>query len=65
MSAGQYNITIEKGTTFSKTLTVKDEAGAVVDLTGATARAKYRTRSQDDTSYPFTVTVTTPASGII
>ena len=65
MAAGQYNIIIEKGTTFGKTLTVKDDVGDAVDLTGASARAKFRTKAQDGSSYTFTMAVTDAANGII
>jgi hypothetical protein len=65
MSAGVYNITIEKGTTFNKLITVKDGNGVVVDLTGATARSKFRERPRDNNSYSFTVEITDAANGVV
>lgn len=65
MAAGQHNIIIEKGATFSKTLIVKDSAGDVVDLTGATVAGKFRSDKQEDTNFAFVFTIDTPASGNI
>ena len=42
MSAGTYNTTIDKGSTFSLTLTYKDASGDPVNLTGWTARMQIR-----------------------
>jgi len=42
MIAGVYNLTIEQGTTLSRTLTWTDSNDALVDLTNYTARAKVR-----------------------
>lgn len=38
-------LTIYRGASFLLTTTVKDEAGAAIDLTGATVRAEIRTRA--------------------
>jgi hypothetical protein len=40
--AGIYNITADQGATFSRQLTWKDSTGAVVNLTGYTARMQLR-----------------------
>lgn len=40
--AGTYNITLDQGATYSTLLTYKDSAGALVDLTGYTARMQAR-----------------------
>lgn len=42
MAAGTYNTTIDKGATFSLTVTYKDAAGDPVNLTGWTARMQIR-----------------------
>lgn len=40
--AGTYNITLDQGATYSTQLTYKDSAGALIDLTGYTARMQVR-----------------------
>lgn len=42
MSAGVYNFAIEQGTTFRRTLTLKDNAGALINLTGYSGRMQIR-----------------------
>lgn len=42
MAAGAYDITCEQGSTFSRTLTVKDSAGTARDLSSYTARMHVR-----------------------
>jgi tRNA threonylcarbamoyladenosine modification (KEOPS) complex Pcc1 subunit len=42
MLAGQYDITVEQGSTFNLTLVYKDQRGYVIDLTGYTARMQLR-----------------------
>lgn len=42
MLAGQYNLTVEQGSTFNLTLVYKDQRGYVIDLTGYTARMQMR-----------------------
>ena len=39
--AATANYNIDQGTTFSSTVTVKDNAGTALDLTGYTATAKW------------------------
>lgn len=43
MPAGTYNITAEQGATFSRVLTWRDSANALINLTGYTARMQVRT----------------------
>lgn len=52
MTAGKYDITIEQGSDFSLTLTVK-EGGLVKNLTGYTARGSMRKSYADNTAYNF------------
>lgn len=42
MVAGAYDIVADQGATFNQTLTYRDSAGALVDLTGYTARMQVR-----------------------
>lgn len=42
MTAAYYKIQVEQGATWRRVLTVKDEAGEAVDLTGYTARMDVR-----------------------
>ena len=44
MTAGIYNMTIEQGATFEKTLTIKQANGNPMNLTGYTAAGKIRTK---------------------
>lgn len=40
MAAGEYDITVEQGATFSRVLTWKNSSGTAYNLTGYTARMK-------------------------
>lgn len=42
MTAGRYDIEVDQGTTFRKTITWKDSSSALVNLTGYTARMQVR-----------------------
>lgn len=64
MTAGKYDITIEQGSDFSLTLTVK-EGGAVKNLTGFTARGSMRKTYDDTTAHDFTFTSDYDSTGII
>ena len=52
MAAGQYNFTIEQGSTLKKQFTYKDSTGNVVDLSNYTARMQIRS-SVGDTGTPI------------
>ena len=47
MAAGQYNFTIEQGSTLKKQFTYKDSTGAVVDLDGYDVRMQLRSNAGD------------------
>ncbi len=64
MTAGKYDITVEQGSDFSLTLTVK-EGGSVKDLTGFTARGSMRKTFDDATAHDFTFTSDYDATGIL
>jgi len=60
------NFDIHAGETFSASFTCKDDAGAVVDLTGYTARAQVRpTPTSTTETLDLAPTIPTPANGII
>lgn len=61
MTAGRHDFTIEKGATFSRVLTWKDENSTAYDLTGYTARMHIR-EERDDTAK--IVELTTENGGI-
>lgn len=49
MAAGQHDILIEPGANFQLSLVYKDSAGALVNLTGYTARMQVRPTKDSDT----------------
>ena len=59
--ASKYNIKIDKGSTFNLSLTWKDESGALVDLTGYTARMHIRDKVSSASTL---LELTTENSGI-
>jgi len=56
------NIVVDQGTDFSTVLTVTNDAGSVVDLTGYTANGHIRKHYTSSTAVPFSVTFTSPRS---
>ncbi len=61
------NLRVERGSTFSSDVTVKDSDGTVFNLTGYNASASLA-KGFDDSFYgrtSFTCTIATPTSGII
>ena len=60
--ASKYNIKIDKGSTFNLRLTWKDESGALVDLTGYTARMHIRDKVSSASTL---LELTTENSGIV
>lgn len=61
MTAGVYDVTVEQGATFRLEAVYKDSAGAVVDLTGYTARMQIRKKKSSTT----TLSDSTTANGEI
>jgi hypothetical protein len=59
MAAGELNLTVEQGTTFSQTLTWKID-GTAVNLTGYTARMQAR----DDVTSSATILSLTQSAGL-
>ena len=58
--ANQYNIVVEQGATFSLTITYKDSAGAVINLTDTDARMEIREKYTSTTTL---VALTSAAGG--
>ena len=55
MPAAQYDLTVEQGATYQKTVTWKDSAGDPVDISGYSARMQFRARkSSTDTLLSIT-----------
>lgn len=63
MPAGIYNIFVEQGATFTRTLTWKINKN-VVNLTGYTARLKVRTNSRNTVPTKILISSLTSSSGI-
>ena len=55
MAAGKYNLLIEQGSTFKKIITLKDNAGVVTNLTGATFKSQIKTRAGGTLIIEFTM----------
>ena len=49
MAAGVYNFTVDQGSTWKRSVIIKDSAGAVLNLTGYTARMQVRRRIESTT----------------
>lgn len=49
MAAGLYNILIEQGATFIRTLVWRDSDGNLIDVTGFTARMQIRSKQSSST----------------
>jgi len=65
MAAGIYNITIEQGATFQRSMTI-DEEDTDLDLTGYSFAGKIRQEKEDTTAMAaFTVVITNAATGAI
>ena len=57
------NLTVDQDADFTQTLTVKDSAGTVVDLTGQTVTSKIRKTHLSTTSYSFTTALVSATDG--
>ena len=57
------NLTVDQDADFTQTLTVKDSAGTVVDLTGQTVTSKVRKTHLSTTSYSFTTALVSATDG--
>lgn len=59
------NITIQKGTDFENTFTIKNADGSSFDLTGYTGSAKIRKFAESTTSSSFTVGFVTSSGQVV
>lgn len=66
MAAAKYNITIEQGATFKKSVTIKDfTTGVVRDLTGYTVRGMVRLTYEDVAPLcTFNCIISAPTTGV-
>jgi len=60
--AAKANIIIDQGTDFSTTLTIRDTAGAILNLTDYTAAAQLRKHYTSQTATNFTIEFESPRS---
>ena len=66
MAAAYQEIFLEQGTTFTTNITLDDVDGVPFDLTDVTAKSQIRKSYYSaNTTAEFTVTITTPTSGVI
>jgi len=56
--ATKTNLTIDQGATFSSTITITDEDGDIVDLTGYTGASQLRKHYTSSNSTSFSVSIT-------
>jgi hypothetical protein len=56
------NIKIDQGSTFRRTIILKDSEGVPVDLTGCTITSKMRPSFDSATAYSFTCSINAPAT---
>src|ERR1700675_1409282 len=64
--ARQFNLSIDAGTTFTIDMpAVRDQTGAVLDLTGYTAMSTLKKSYETSSGQNLTTTITTPTNGII
>ena len=65
MSAANYDLVIDQGTTFTVDITI-NESGSAKNLTGYSARAQMRsTKTATSVAGSFTCTIPTPSNGIV
>ena len=66
MAAGQLNILIEQGSTFTRTLTIEQTAGVPLNLTGYTFAGKLKRNFADaNAAATFGLTVANVAAGTV
>lgn len=66
MAAGQLNILIEQGATFTRTLTIEQTAGVPLNLTGYTFSGKLKRNYTDaNAAATFGLTVANAAAGTV
>lgn len=64
MAAGKYNMLVQQGVTYNQTITLKNELGVAIDLTGATIASMIREQYTDLTPIAtFTCTIVDAVAG--
>ena len=59
------DLTIYRGDDYAHTVTVTDEAGDPVDVSGSTWAAQFRRHDRDETAVDFAIDATNAATGVI
>jgi hypothetical protein len=62
MFAATYNLTVDRASTWSMALTLKDPSGAVINITGGTFTGQVRTSYTDAVTATFTIAAISPAT---
>jgi len=65
MLAANYDITLDRAADYSFVLTIQNQAGTAINITGATFEADIRSTTTKAQAVEFTPTLTTPLSGIV
>ena len=65
MAASPLNLTVEQGTDFEITITVRNKNNAPLNLTGYSATSEMKKHHVATTAYPFTVTFVDRSNGRI
>lgn len=65
MTAAALNLTIEQGTDFEATFTVRNKSGTPLNLLSYTASSTLKKHYTSNTSYPFTLTFVDRSAGRI
>lgn len=65
MAAGVYDITIEQGARFVLEATYTSDGATPINLTGYSGRGQIRATSTSDPVADFTITIPTPANGVV
>ena len=62
MRRDRFNIVLYKGESFALVVDLKDQAGAAINLTGATITAQCKVKSTNTTLFSFTTAINAPAT---
>lgn len=62
MFAATYNLTVDRASTWSMALTLKDPSGAAINITGGVFTGQVRTSYTDAVTATFTIAAISPAT---
>tara|TARA_R100001463_G_scaffold9313_8_gene27949 strand:+ start:1931 stop:2278 length:348 start_codon:yes stop_codon:yes gene_type:complete len=65
MAAGTYNITIDKGSDFSFTVTLADSGGSAINISGYAFKAEIRRKPETKLEKAFTISITNGSGGVL